>query len=163
MVKSNLSSFSIMTWLRSCFSLGNGKVAFALDGVELDEQYIDHEDFVIGRGNLTLHLGKSLIGSITHVNMFSPALKMENMLNLTSGNAGKDYCGKEGNLFNWKDFTFKTGDKETEPKNKSWILHGKANSKAIIQSNGPCAKQSSVNVNFLARPSSASYFSRSFL
>ena len=133
--------FALMTWMQSCFSLRKGTITSALNGVELDAQVVDLEGNIIRKGNLTLHLGKNLTGGITQVNMFSPALSMEDMINATEPKG--EYCGQEGNLISWKELSKRTGVIDTKP--IYWILHGKANN--ISQKKGPCAQtQSRVTV-----------------
>ena len=102
---------------------------------EQDEQDVGLDDNIVRKGNLALHLGKKLTGVVTQVNMFFPALPMEGMINLT--NAEGEDCDKEGNLFSWNDVSSRTGE---------LILHGKANKKRILQSNGPCTRESRVTV-----------------
>ena len=148
--------FALMTWMRACFSMNNGRVTIAMNGVKLghdeqdeqdeqddqdeqdeqDEQDVGLDDNIVRKGNLALHLGQKLTGVVTQVNMFFPALPMEGMINSTD-TAGGEECGKEGNLFSWNDFSSETGE---------LILHGKANKKRILQSNGPCTRESRLTV-----------------
>ena len=65
------------------------------------------------------------------------------MLSLTD-TEGED-CGKEGNIFKWKDFSPKRPAMGAERKGTYFILHGKAEN-TIIRNDGPCTRQSRVNV-----------------
>ena len=111
---------ALMTWMRTCISdynngsdSNNGSVILVMNGAKLGEQPLfDFDANVTSKGNFTLHLGKHLMGSMTDVNLFSPALTEEDMKNIT--NPEGEECGKEGSIFSWRDSLSKTGDKDTE-------------------------------------------------
>ena len=142
----------LIKWMRTCISdynngsdSNNGSVILVVDGVKLGEEpFFDFDSNVTSKGNFTLHLGKYLMGSMTDVNLFSPALTEEDMTNIT--NPEGDECGKEGSIFSWRDSLSKTGEKDTEQKSVNWIQHGKAEKKIIPRRDGPCSMPSRVTV-----------------
>ena len=153
------SPFALKTWMQSCLSLSNGSTTLVTNGFAVavgksekdkDEDHDEQKDeerpnYVLSQGTYALHLGKNLTGSMAQVNMFSPALSVESMMNLTFAE-GEGCGGTEGNILNWKDFTSNTSEMEGQQKGASWTFHGKANNKTILQKNGPCESQSKVIV-----------------
>ena len=94
-------------------------------------------------GKLGFILGGSLIGQITNLNLFSPALSMKRMQALTEAE-GRE-CGLPGNFLSWEGTSFKrevdnkaASSGNVESKKATWTLHGKAEAKV---KEGPCGNK----------------------
>ena len=122
-------------WTRICLSYGSkhSLVALVVDGKQLVANVIKVAE---RPRNLTLILGSNgdsveMTGRITSLNMFSSALSIADMQNLTT--AGEKMCGAPGDFLSWKKI--------------NWTLHSKAR---IIDidgaSEGPCRRKSKVQV-----------------
>ena len=115
------------------FGSKHSLVALVVDGKQLVANVIKVAE---RPRNLTLILGSNgdsveMTGRITSLNMFSSALSIADMQNLTT--AGEKMCGAPGDFLSWKKI--------------NWTLHSKAR---IIDidgaSEGPCRRKSKVQV-----------------
>ena len=124
-------SFSLLTWMQACVSFSDRTTTLVSNGFVVGT--VSSPDSLsiatsgVKRGNLTLDLGKSMIGSISGVNIFSPALSLDKVISLT--NSMSEDCGKPGTIFNWDDFS--SGSEQ------ALTFHGRAKSRTLLQIDGP--------------------------
>ena len=141
--------YSLSTWLKICYS-GNSTIAIngdklngdKLDGDKLDGDKLDGDKingdkigFAAQKRNLTLTVGKSLIGQITLVNMFSPSLPLERMKAMT--HAEGEECGTPGNFLSWE---------KASRNEEAWNLKGNASTITLPSNEGPCWKEKTITI-----------------
>ena len=135
-------------WIRSCFShqkMENNKTRLRLvvDGALIGEENFEEVDHLIPYsyslvvGQIEFWSGESwnqnlFRGMATDVNMFSSALTMERMVDMTNGQGGEN-CWIEGDFVSWLK--------------SSWTLEDNATMLQVDKHiHSPCRKENSVNI-----------------
>ena len=130
-----------LSWTRVCLSLDtkSGTVVLVINGVLEKVHQAALEDDKNRPGNLTITLGHRIdiwklpadfTGQYSDLNIFSSPLPTSRMIALTQ--AGGEECGALGDFLSWED--------------ADWRLTSRAKMVMLGQLEGPCNKESSMNV-----------------
>ena len=126
-------------WIRSCvaFDSSSGLINWVVEGrpILLSEKLKSPLNFPKNLGGKlimgALSFGgkwKSVSSNLTNLNIFSSALPIEKMKNMTGGNN----CVEKGDYLAWEDM--------------EWLLHGKANLDTVTALEEPCDGEPLVNL-----------------
>ena len=98
------TNFELSTWIRMCYAVDQNNSTIFVNGAQ-GQDLKNNRGLNPQIGNVTLKLGKTLVGRITDVNLFSRSLSPEEMQGATVQEGEK--CGAPGDLLSWENFNWK--------------------------------------------------------
>ena len=135
------TKFALSTWMRLCYAIGQSNATIVVDGVEGGNR----TRFDPQKENITFEFGRTLVGMIAEIELFSEILSLDKMLCMTE--EGTNKCDIDGDLVSWKNMIWK-GDivsSSTDEVQTEATTHGQTTVKVIDYSEGPLQAQGNVN------------------
>ena len=143
--------FALSTWMRMCYAIGQSNATIVVDGVKVENQ----SRFDPQKENVTFEFGRTLVGKMADIQVFSEILSLDKILCATEKGAKK--CDTVGDLITWKSLLWKgnsVSSSADEPEIEA-LIHGKTSIEVIDYSESPCQAQG--NVNFFSMPQMSFY------